>query len=92
MTTPTCSATWKGGKCQDPAEKAGRCLAHYRRDRRGGRPGPVRRLDPTKRLNLYLEAGPRRRVEELAKAQGRTLGALVRDAVDRYLVSLGWTP
>jgi predicted DNA-binding protein len=37
------------------------------------------------RTQIYLTRDQRRRLDELGQADGRTLAALVREAIDRYL-------
>lgn len=39
------------------------------------------------RTQVYLTAEQRRRLDALGKAEGRTMAALVREAIDRYLAA-----
>jgi len=44
------------------------------------------------RTQIYLTSDQRRRLDELMKREGKSLAALVREALDRYLDEQGGDP
>lgn len=78
MTSPRCMSP----ACERPARKAGLCLAHYQRRRRGSSPGPLRgEVQTGRRRCVYVADEPWSWLVKRASAQGVSVSELVRRMV-----------